>query len=169
MCYKHFLRSSLYRLLLAVRHPQFVNIRETEVPFCYTSCVSYNLLLLFSHCCHDLLQFFFFYYFSKCGFEVYPPSSKNATPTSVFVMEVRHCYSTILVVCAFFLCFVSFKTWCNESHKLSKIISREYARCLAYLKYFFEEIRSDIPVMRIKISWRYSSVSTPYAYSSLTL
>jgi hypothetical protein len=116
MCYKHFLRSRLFSLLLTMRHPQFVNIRETEVPFCYTSCVSYNLLLLFSHCCHDLL-FFFFYYFSKCGFEVYPPASRNATPTSVFVMAVRHCYSTIVVVCTS-LCFVSL----NLVQRITQII-----------------------------------------------
>jgi hypothetical protein len=57
----------------------------------------------------------------------------------------------ILVMCAS-VCYVNFITWCNESHKLSNIIRREYARCLAYLQHFFEEIRSPNPVVRISFS-----------------
>jgi hypothetical protein len=55
--------------------------------------------------------------------------------------------------------------WCNVSVLSLKIIRRDYARCLTFLRRLFVEIRWDLAVMRINFSLRSYSVTTLSVYN----
>ena len=59
------------------------------------------------------------------------------------------------------------KVWCNVSLIPSKTITRDYARCLTFLKRRFVEIRWDTAVNWTNFSWRSYFVTTLSVYNSL--